>query len=70
MSSYASPDMPRTENGGTNNSDNGQGKLPPVENNLSDTVDIHEKVKLKLQLIKVLLKTILAKGVRLAKTPP
>ena len=62
MSSYVSPDMPRSKNGGTNNSDNGQEKLPPVENSLSDTVDIHDERKLKLQLIKILLSTILVKG--------
>ena len=62
MSSDESPDMPRSKNGGTNNSDDGQEKFPPVENSLSDTVDIHEERKLKLQLIKILLRMILAKG--------
>ena len=35
MSSYPSPDMSRSKNEGTNNSDNGQEKFPPVENSLS-----------------------------------
>ena len=67
-SSYESPDMPRSKNGGSNNSANGQEKFPPVENSLSDTVNIHDESEIKTSIDKNTIVKDFGEGGRSTKT--
>ena len=67
-SSYESPDMPRSKNEGSNNSANGQEKFPPVENSLSDTVNIHDESEIKTSIDKNTIVNDFGEGGRSTKT--